>query len=471
MIWLIRTPIHGEEGVQALLLDVTKVPEKIKSQVGVFLQDIVIVDSIRVALALRSKYPGKTFVTLDGDTLTAEGVLTGGTSESASSGVLKRKREIKELSEKREEWAGKLSLAKLSLEKLSKQIKTVNIDLENSKKKKYEHEIFVAELKKDLERADNELNNAQSAMDKQSQVVSQKDEKLLQIDGVLSEIRSSLEDLKTQKLDLEAKSLELENELNASKSGIDKTQSEVQELKVDSVSKQRELESMEAQKLRLEHSLNELNSNLEEMTNETEKSVETLSSNSVLIEEEKLALESHIFAFEKNESDLALAKEKFEKTFAESRELEEKINLTNKSLNEYKSNLNDAQLKLEQLKMKELYIVEHVQEKYLKDIKEIAPEFAQETKDFAEVEVRLSDLKEKLGKMGEVNLSAIDEFDHLKERYEFLNQQHQDLVDAKKQLTKVIDRINKICSVRFKETFDLVNDRFQKGFSSAIWWW
>ena len=63
-----------------------------------------------------------------------------------------------------------------------------------------------------------------------------------------------------------------------------------------------------------------------------------------------------------------------------------------------------------------------------------------------------------------MNLSAIAEYSETQGRYEFLTKQHADLTDAKEQLRKVIDRINKICSKRFKETFDLVNERFQKVF-------
>ena len=45
-----------------------------------------------------------------------------------------------------------------------------------------------------------------------------------------------------------------------------------------------------------------------------------------------------------------------------------------------------------------------------------------------------------------------------------MNQQYQDLLDAKEQLRKVIDKINKICDKRFKETFEAVNERFMKVF-------
>jgi chromosome segregation protein len=69
-----------------------------------------------------------------------------------------------------------------------------------------------------------------------------------------------------------------------------------------------------------------------------------------------------------------------------------------------------------------------------------------------------------MGKIGEVNLSAIEEFDEISNRHEFLSKQYTDLIDAKEQLRKVIDRINRICTRRFKETYEAVNERFQKVF-------
>ena len=45
-----------------------------------------------------------------------------------------------------------------------------------------------------------------------------------------------------------------------------------------------------------------------------------------------------------------------------------------------------------------------------------------------------------------------------------MSKQQQDLVDAKEQLKKVIDRINRVCAKRFKDTFDQVNERFTKVF-------
>ena len=80
------------------------------------------------------------------------------------------------------------------------------------------------------------------------------------------------------------------------------------------------------------------------------------------------------------------------------------------------------------------------------------------------MEIEVGELKTKLGKIGEVNLASIEEYEDLVTRHQFLDQQFKDLNEAKEQLKKVIDRINRICSKRFKETFEQVNERFQKVF-------
>ena len=97
--------LRSESGVEALLSEVIQVPEEHRPMVSRMLDGVAIVDSIRTALRLRPEYPGRTFVTLDGDSLSADGVLTGGAAQGSEAGLVRRKREIKELSMKREEWA------------------------------------------------------------------------------------------------------------------------------------------------------------------------------------------------------------------------------------------------------------------------------------------------------------------------------------------------------------------------------
>ncbi len=125
---------------------------------------------------------------------------------------------------------------------------------------------------------------------------------------------------------------------------------------------------------------------------------------------------------------------------------------------------NELQLKLEQLRMKEQYIVDQIHERYMLVLSDVASQYTSFDGDLSELEKEVSELKSKLSRIGEVNLSSIEEYEDLQERHQFLDQQYKDLIESKEQLRRVIDRINRICTRRFKETFELVNERFTKVF-------
>ncbi len=73
-------------------------------------------------------------------------------------------------------------------------------------------------------------------------------------------------------------------------------------------------------------------------------------------------------------------------------------------------------------------------------------------------------LKKKLESLGDVNLVAIEEFDELKKREEFLDKQKNDLITAKENLRKAIQKINKTSKELFLETFAKIEEEFKKNF-------
>jgi chromosome segregation protein len=77
---------------------------------------------------------------------------------------------------------------------------------------------------------------------------------------------------------------------------------------------------------------------------------------------------------------------------------------------------------------------------------------------------RLEDVKSRLESLGDVNLGAIEEHEELRERFRFLDEQRTDLEGSLTQLRDAIARINRTSRKRFRETFDAVNERFQKNF-------
>jgi chromosome segregation protein len=81
-----------------------------------------------------------------------------------------------------------------------------------------------------------------------------------------------------------------------------------------------------------------------------------------------------------------------------------------------------------------------------------------------EIEDELTRTKNRIERFDDVNLGAIKEYEQLKERFDFLTEQREDLVKALGDLHKVIKKINKISQERFLKTFDEVNSQLQEVF-------
>jgi chromosome segregation protein len=454
----------AENGVLGLLNEVVNVEDSFKHSVQNILGGVAIVDSIRTALALRPNYSGWTFVTEDGDTLSADGVLTGGAKESAESGVLKRRREIKELTDKKLEWSGKLALATQAMKKTEEQLKNILNDFEGAQKRRVDQEIKVAEHKKDLERAENELQQAKNAVERQEKEVRRLQEQLSSLAEKITEMSDSLSKIRTHKLELETTVTSLTQEYDSMKDGFEAQQSEVTSLQISYASKNQEYQGLIRQLEMVNRQVSDLGSQLSRMSEEAEGYTSLTSSGQYAMEQAKIDFERMVADIEVKRLEMSQFKNQFENETAHIRDLETKVLTSQRERNERLSRMNDSQLKLEQAKMKEQYLIEQTREKYMLVLPDIISKYENREGNPLEADTELKDLREKLSKIGEVNLSAIAEYSETQERYAFLTQQHADLTEAKEQLRKVIERINKICSKRFKETFDQVNERFQKVF-------
>jgi chromosome segregation protein len=90
-------------------------------------------------------------------------------------------------------------------------------------------------------------------------------------------------------------------------------------------------------------------------------------------------------------------------------------------------------------------------------------------------EITLEELQEKADRMrkrlenlGEVNPMAVEAFQEMKKRYDFIVEQKTDLVDAKDSLLKTIEEVEATANQKFLETFNLVRENFQKVFKTLF---
>lgn len=99
---------------------------------------------------------------------------------------------------------------------------------------------------------------------------------------------------------------------------------------------------------------------------------------------------------------------------------------------------------------------------------EAAKAVAKSLDNLAESERQLQNLESQIRKLGPVNLAAIEQFDEVNERREFLNTQKDDLLNAKALLESTINEMDDEVKVKFKTTFDAIKSAFQTNFTQMF---
>ena len=77
---------------------------------------------------------------------------------------------------------------------------------------------------------------------------------------------------------------------------------------------------------------------------------------------------------------------------------------------------------------------------------------------------QISILKRKINALGSINLGAIEEYDRISERYEFLINQQNDLAEAKNTLIEIINDMDQVMKKEFLDTFNIINSNFEETF-------
>jgi chromosome segregation protein len=155
---------------------------------------------------------------------------------------------------------------------------------------------------------------------------------------------------------------------------------------------------------------------------------------------------------------------------------EEELRGLRKEANDAQSRKSGFEIQLAQKRMESQNLKDRVWQKYQINVEDVradlinitvadqAPVITEQVEmpvDWDNLELQVTELQSKLDAMGPVNVEAINEFEELEQRHNFLSQQHEDLVKAKDQLLQVITKINLTTKQLFQETFEKIRANFQ----------
>ena len=180
------------------------------------------------------------------------------------------------------------------------------------------------------------------------------------------------------------------------------------------------------------------------------------------------------------EEDIGKRVEDRKKILSEVNQLEKEVKDDRSRLDEIQARINNLDLRQAQLKMEMDSIRQRISSEYQISLPAFAglrPAlplgcgqycFTVEEIDEESISREIVNLKAKLEAMGPVNLAAIEESKELEERYNFLTNQQEDLLQAKESLQKVIAKINRTTRSLFMDTFTQVRGHFHELFRTLF---
>ncbi|MCK9571845.1 MAG: AAA family ATPase [Candidatus Omnitrophica bacterium] len=163
-----------------------------------------------------------------------------------------------------------------------------------------------------------------------------------------------------------------------------------------------------------------------------------------------------------NKEALTVMESEYELISSSTVEVAKKIEADRKQMDTIKSQLHDFQMQDKDIDYRYANIKERMLNNYKVELE--IQNLSAENLEQEVLTAEITKLKEKLDSYGTVNLVAIEEYDELKQRYDFLIQQQTDLNNAKESLHQAILKINRTTKQMFMDTFEKVKVEFRNYF-------
>lgn len=144
--------------------------------------------------------------------------------------------------------------------------------------------------------------------------------------------------------------------------------------------------------------------------------------------------------------------------------LERELNGQHALIKKNEEESNHIHIQLAQYRSAASALEAELQERYVLTMDDIKPLVGPDTKSLDQTEKQIRSLRQALQEAGNVNMTSIEELEKQEERYQFLNQQMQDMTGSREELLEIINQLDTQSRKIFRETFEAIRANFQKNF-------
>lgn len=449
--------VEGFVGVAADLVDSEP---RYASIVENLLGNVLLAETLEQAnrIAAKCQYRFRV-VTLEGDVVNAGGSMTGGSLQKKGASLLGRTRQIEELDAEVKTTDQQLVKLRDKISDLRKEQSIRGQKIDELRSMGEQCRIDEQHLRAELQQLENENRHLSEQRQLfESDSTGHRSERD-QLQASAAEAERKLKEMTVQEAKLQEAIRIAEEQRKANESAKEQLQDQLTDLKIAVAKAEREKQAFEDQASRVRaditRSKQELSGLRDMFTRQNEdgsqhadesvRQIEQL--NALRIQKEKCAEQTDLKRAERAEMmrELEQGESETKEQRTQLRNVEEQMRQT-----EIAANRLDVELDNLLRKLSEEYELSY----------ELAKSKYPVPEDVQALQNEVRDLKRRISSLGEVNLGAIDEYERVKERYEFLDEQKNDLIEAKTTLYQVIREMDDEMSRRFSTTFEAIRGHF-----------
>lgn len=460
--------IKETEGYIGIASDVIQYDSKFEKAINNVLgRTVVCTDMDSASIISKKSNNSYRIVTLQGEIIAPGGAMTGGSIKAKNTNILGRKREIEELSSSLFQNNEDLKKVMNELEALKINLKTLDDEVLNDRDAIHFKSIEITKgeaemtalknesekLRHSLEVSKGEINRNRLEIEKLQETLETRDLELNKIEGQNTSNKEKVE--------------VLEKELEEYRKNINVIRETLTEMKIGKASLDEILAGKINDLARKEREISENSIKIQDYQGEikiNDSRIESLNNEITLMEESICEFDKRVKELEESFKEDELLKSKLKEDYKiRDSKISELVDIINKD----EGDLNKSELQKAKSEMEKESLYTKLNEELEITFAE-ALDKAIEVNDVNEYKDAILALKKKVTALGVVNLAAIEEYLEVKEKFEFMYSQEQDLEKAKAELIGVIDEMTEKMKELFKENFKILNENFNETFKELF---
>ena len=459
--------LKNEAGFVAFAPECLTYDRKYDNIISYLLGRVVVVRDLESAVRISKLDRDILTVTLEGEIINARGAITGGRFKHKTANILDRRAEMGQLEKSITEGGEKQEKYSARLESLKEEISGYEEDIESLSEKIRQIEssimlkesaISVAqnsleEMKNSADKVDRELESIKQEQERSARMVDEINAAMKAKQDEIAENEKICEDKLNQYDAKKEEASSISEEITAARILVntcgekkahaddiaDRINATIREITADINTRKLELEMLEEEKSQL----TEGHTDIDGMIHELEMNKASAEEHLQTVTDEKSALTARLAAMNSDREELAGKIQTFQ---------DQKYDL------DVRKARHDTQLESYKEKLWEDFEVSYIQ----------AMEFKSEDFVMSRAVKENRQIKSRLRELGEVNVGAIEEYQQVSERYEFLTSERADVQKAMDDLNGIISDMDKTIRKKFKESFDQIVINFEKQFKDLF---